>query len=103
MLWWHLDDPRLWATTRALLASRLCLVSVVSIWEVAIKFRFGVLSVTPVAFLDQSLAGGAALMPVFDAYVIETARLSLVRHDPFDRLLIAQSRIEGSMALSSDG
>ena len=93
MLWWHLDDPLLWATTRALLASRPCLVSVVSIRELATKFRLDALSVTPVAFLDQSLAAGAALLPVFDAYVIETAQLSLVHHDPVDRLLIAQSRI----------
>jgi hypothetical protein len=41
-------------------------------------------------FRDQSLAAGAALLPEFDTYVIETAQLPLVHHDPFDRLLIAQ-------------
>ena len=41
MLWGHLDDPRLGLTTRALLVSRPCLMSVVSIWEVAIKHRLG--------------------------------------------------------------
>jgi PIN domain nuclease of toxin-antitoxin system len=35
--------------------------------------------------------------------VIETAQLPLVHHDPFDRLLIAQARVEGLMAVSSDG
>jgi PIN domain nuclease of toxin-antitoxin system len=102
MLWWLLDDPRLGKATRALLASRPCLVSVTSIWEVAIKHRLGKLAVTPVVFRDQSLAAGAALLPVLDVHVIETAQLPLVHHDPFDRLLIAQARVEGLMAVSSD-
>ena len=80
-----------------------CLVSVASIWEVAIKHRLGKLAVTPTAFRDQSLAAGAALLPVLDAHVIETAQLPLVHHDPFDRLLIAQARVEELMAVSSDG
>ena len=42
------------------------------------------------------------LLPVLDGHVIETAQLPLVHHDPFDRLLIAQARLEGLMAVSSD-
>jgi PIN domain nuclease of toxin-antitoxin system len=37
MLWWLLDDPRLGIETRGLLASSPCVLSVASIWEVAIK------------------------------------------------------------------
>jgi PIN domain nuclease of toxin-antitoxin system len=40
---------------------------------------------------------------VLDGHVIETANLPLVHGDPFDRLLIAQARLEGLMAVSSDG
>jgi PIN domain nuclease of toxin-antitoxin system len=103
MLWWLLDDPRLGFDTRGLLASSPCVLSVASIWEVAIKHRLGKLAVTPAAFRDQSLAAGAALLPVLDEHVIETAQLPLLHHDPFDRLLIAQARVEGLMAMSSDG
>jgi len=42
------------------------------------------------------------LLPVLDVLVIKTAQLPLVHHDPFDRLLIAQARLEGLMAVSSD-
>lgn len=52
-------------------------MSVVRILEVAIKLRLGTLAVTPVAFCEKSLAAGAALLPVFDAHVIETAQLPL--------------------------
>ncbi len=103
MLWWLLDDPRLRAKSRELLASKPCLLSVASIWEVAIKHRIGKLEVSPVVFRDQSIAAGADLLPVLDPHVIETAQLPLLHQDPFDRLLIAQARVEGLMAVSSDG
>ena len=102
MLWWLLDDPRLRAKSRELLASKPCLVSVASIWEVAIKHRIGKLEVSPVVFRDQSIAAGADLLPVLDSHVIETAQLPLLHQDPFDRLFIPQARVEGLMAVSSD-
>ena len=102
MLWWLIDDPRLGVKSRELLASRPCLVSVASIWEVAIKHRIGKLAVSPIVFRDQSIATGADLLPVLDSHVIETAQLPLLHTDPFDRLLIAQARVEGLMAVSSD-
>jgi PIN domain nuclease of toxin-antitoxin system len=102
MLWWLLDDPRVGAESRDLLASRPCLVSVASIWEVAIKHRIGKLEVSPIVFRDQSIAAGADLLPVLDPHVIETVQLPILHQDPFDRLLIAQARVEGLMAVSSD-
>ena len=103
MLWWLLDDPRLGAETRRLVALSPCVVSVASIWEVAIKHRIGKLEVSPLVFRDQTIAAGADLLPVLDSHVIETAQLPLRHQDPFDRLLIAQVRVEGLMAVSSDG
>jgi PIN domain nuclease of toxin-antitoxin system len=35
-------------------------------------------------------------------HVIEMGQLPPVHEDPFDRLLIAQARVEGLMAVSSD-
>ena len=102
MLWWLLDEPILGAESRQLLASRPCVVSVASVWEVAIKHRIGKLEVSPIVFRDQSIAAGADLLPVLDSHVIETAQLPMLHQDPFDRLLIAQARVEGLMAVSSD-
>lgn len=102
MLWWLLDESRLRSETRNLLARTPCLVSVASIWEVAIKHRLGTLPVAPALFRDQSLAAGASILPVLEGHVIETAQLPPVHGDPFDRLLIAQARLEGLMAVSSD-
>ena len=103
MLWWLLGDRRLRAQTRELVASSPCTVSVASVWEVAIKHRIGKLPIDPVTFRDQSIAVGAALLAINDAHAIETARLPDIHDDPFDRLIIAQARIEGLAAVSSDG
>jgi PIN domain nuclease of toxin-antitoxin system len=73
MLWWLLDNPRLRPDTRDLLAASPCLLSVASIWEVAIKHRLGKLDVPPVVFRDHSITAGAALLPVLDGHVMETA------------------------------
>jgi PIN domain nuclease of toxin-antitoxin system len=103
MLWWLLGDSRLGQETRDLMGTSACVVSVASIWEVAIKHRLGKLAVDPASFRDESLVAGATLLAVNDAHVIETARLPGIHSDPFDRLIIAQARIEGLVAVSTDG
>ncbi|HSO84088.1 type II toxin-antitoxin system VapC family toxin [Thiocapsa sp.] len=102
MLWWLLGDSRLRAETRELMATTRCQVSVASIWEVAIKHRLGKLPVDPVSFRDESLAVGATLLGIDDKHVIETGQLPAIHEDPFDRLIIAQARTEGLVAVSSD-
>ena len=102
MLWWLLGDTRLRSVTRDMIARTPCVVSVASIWEVSIKHRLGKLPVDPATFRDECLAAGAAVMPIGDAHVIESGRLPDVHQDPFDRMLIAQARIEGCTAISCD-
>lgn len=102
MLWWLLGDARLRQETRELMATTACLVSVASVWEVAIKHRLGKLSVDPAIFRDRTLAAGASLLPIDDAHAIETGKLPNVHADPFDRLIIAQARIEGLVTVSAD-
>lgn len=102
MLWWLLGDARLRQETREQMAHTACLVSVASVWEVAIKHRLGKLSVDPVTFRDQTLAAGASFLPIDDTHAIETGRLPGIHEDPFDRLIIAQARSEGLVAVSAD-
>jgi PIN domain nuclease of toxin-antitoxin system len=102
MLWWLLGDRRLRPETRELMATNPCLVSVASIWEVAIKHRIGKLPIDPAGFREHSLAAGATLLTINDAHTIETACLPDIHEDPFDRLIIAQARIEALTAVSSD-
>ena len=102
MVWWLLADDRLGREARESILATPSLVSVASVWEVSIKHRLGKLPMAPTVFRDACLAAGAALLGINDAHVIETAKLPGVHEDPFDRLIIAQARVEGLVALSSD-
>ena len=101
-IWWLAGSHRLRGTTRELLAGSACVVSAASVWEVAIKHRIGKLSVGPALFRDRMLAAGAELLAVTDAHAIETAVLPRHHDDPFDRMLIAQARVEKLRAVSAD-
>ena len=101
-LWWLAGSHRLRAPARELLAGSVCVLSAASVWEVAIKHRIGKLSVGPALFRDRMLAAGAELLAVSDAHAIETAALPRHHDDPFDRMLIAQARVEKLRAVSAD-
>lgn len=80
-------------------------VSHATAWEVAIKIRLGKLKLAapfedlfPGALLTN---GFVALMPDFRHYQ-ELLTLPFHHRDPFDRLLVAQARIEGLTLVSCD-
>lgn len=79
-------------------------VSVASLWEIAIKTRLGKLD--PGMSLDD-LAGycdacGMALVPIDHWHVIVAVEPSPTTKDPFDRLLLAQCRIEDMRLVTRD-
>ncbi|MBS1568841.1 MAG: type II toxin-antitoxin system VapC family toxin [Bacteroidetes bacterium] len=41
-------------------------------------------------------------MPIEPAHIIELSRLPLHHRDPFDRMLIAQAKVEGMKLLTAD-
>ncbi len=101
-IWWLVGSRRLGGPARKLLAESACVLSVASIWEIAIKHRLGKLGVAPDVFRDGMLAAGTELLPVSDLHAIETAALPRHHDDPFDRMLIAQARVEKLRAVSAD-
>ncbi len=81
------------------------LVSAGTIWELAIKIGLKKLSLsqpfrqwTAKAFTDL----GAAILPITVEHADEQSKLPNHHGDPFDRLLIAQARIEGLAIASGD-
>ena len=101
-LWWLVGSRRLGRPARKLLAESACVLSAASVWEVAIKHRLGKLPVGPALFRDRMIASGAEILAVSDAHAIETAALPRHHDDPFDRMLIAQARVEKLRAVSAD-
>ena len=101
-LWWLIGAKRLSPVMRRRLASATCVISVASIWEVAIKHRLGKLPVAPFRFRDGMVRAGATILPIEDEHAIASASLPLDHADPFDRLLLATARIEALRLATGD-
>ncbi len=103
LLWWRADDPSLSEPARAAIAdpSVEALVSVASIWEIAIKRSIGKLrapAMLPEGIVEQGF-GWLGITPEHASAVAE-----LPRHhtDPFDRLLVAQAIDEAVPVITAD-
>ena len=80
------------------------LFSIVSIWEVAIKFflnkpGFGA---EPSLLRSGLLQVGYGELGVTGDHAIAVGRLPHVHRDPFDRMLVAQAQVEGLMLITAD-
>lgn len=80
------------------------LYSAASIWEVAIKSGLGRrdFDVDPRLLRRGLLENGYTELPVTGAHAAAVDLLPLIHTDPFDRLLVAQARIEGVLLLTAD-
>lgn len=79
--------------------------SAVSTLEIATKYRLGKLEVSPSLaenFVEEVESQGFIILPI-DARHAQRGGLLAIRHkDPFDRLLIAQTDIEGMTLVSNE-
>jgi len=106
-LWWIDNDRRLGAAARSLIANGTgdVLLSVVSGWELAIKWRLGRITMPDdyERFVEDQIAiNRLQLLPVLLPHALRVGRLALHHRDPFDRLLIAQAQIEGLPIVTAD-
>ncbi|MEO8938895.1 MAG: type II toxin-antitoxin system VapC family toxin [Burkholderiaceae bacterium] len=80
-------------------------VSIASLWEIQVKASIGKLeiggSLAGVVAIQQR-ENGLTVLPIAIAHVVEHGALPLHHRDPFDRMLIAQARVEGLTVLSHD-
>jgi len=102
VVWWTLEVGRLPVRARsALAASDGAMVSAVSIWELEIKKAAGKLALDA-DLAERVLASGFAPLLISFEHGVEAAKLPLHHRDPFDRMLIAQARLEGLTLVSGD-
>ncbi len=106
-LWWFANDARLGAEARALLedGENTVFFSAASSWEIAIKSGLGKLELpeAPERYVPKRLAEQGMLgLAVEHAHALSVASLPQHHNDPFDRLLVAQARVEGLSILTVD-
>jgi PIN domain nuclease of toxin-antitoxin system len=106
VLWWLNGDPRLPqpVVERVQAPEAEVFVSQASLWEMAIKLSIGRLHVDLPELERQVTLQGFRWLPISNAHVLAVADLPTdgVHRDPFDRLLVCQSRVEPMLLLSVD-
>jgi PIN domain nuclease of toxin-antitoxin system len=106
VLWWLGDDPRLpqQVVERLKAPEAEAFVSQASLWEMAIKCSLGRLRVDLPELERQVPSQGFHWLPIRNGHLLAVAELeSVERHrDPFDCLLVCQSRVEPMLLLSVD-
>jgi PIN domain nuclease of toxin-antitoxin system len=106
-IWWDSQSSQIPASTLDLLKSsdNELLLSLVSVWEIQIKSHLGKLELKA-PLLDivqrQGSQNGVVILPITLNHIIELDQLPWHHKDPFDRLLIAQSRVESASLVSKD-
>ena len=106
LLWFLVADRRLGGPARQLIETpeNRVMVSIVSLWEIALKSRLGKLRVDMDAVL--AAVGGTDLerLDLKESHLRALSALPNVaeHRDPFDHLLIAQARAEDLTFLSND-
>jgi PIN domain nuclease of toxin-antitoxin system len=107
VVWWWLDDPRLPDRARRMIASsaNTVFVSAVSAWELATKNRVGKWPEVETIVRDfSSLLRRSRFAPLSVSleHACLAGSLNGAHRDPFDRMLIAQSRQEEAALVSCD-
>ena len=100
------NDSALSETAKNLLESEVnLLISAASLWEIAIKFSIGKLTL-PDSFGNfipsQIQQNDIEILPVTLPHLEKVSVLPFHHKDPFDRLIIAQSMVEDLPVISSD-
>ena len=103
ILWWLNDDEKLIAEHRNIITTveNICFISAASIWEISIKQKLGKLQI-PANYIEELKKEGFQELPVSWDHCSLVSVLPLIHRDPFDRLLIAQSKLENLTLISAD-
>jgi PIN domain nuclease of toxin-antitoxin system len=101
-LWALAGHRRLPREARRLIDANDVVVSAASIWEVAIKAAIGKLDADPAEVRAALAPSGFGELPVTGEHAARVATLPAHHRDPFDRLLVAQSLVEGLTLLTAD-
>ena len=107
VIWALSDDPTLSARARQAIvrAENLVFVSAASAWEIAIKYAIGKLPLPepPEQFVPARLIRDAVSpLPVALRHALHVVTLPPHHRDPFDRLLVAQARLEELVLFTAD-
>lgn len=103
-LWWLEDNPKLGERAREAIIdpTAVVFVSAASIWEIAIKAKLGKIDVVSPDLVQEIVANDFAELPMAARHAVTAGNLPRHHDDPFDRMLIAQAKIEDLIIVTRD-
>lgn len=106
-IWWDGASRRLSPRVKALCSdpANELFLSVASLWEMQIKSLVGKLALRmplPDLVEEQRRLNALTIVPVHAQHVFELDTLPRIHKDPFDRMLVAQARVEELRLVSHD-
>lgn len=104
LLWWVMADRRLSKVIAKVLTSAEndIAVSAASLWEITIKRALGRLEIDLDELVSTISADGFSELPMRFVHARKLEMLPRHHDDPFDRILIAQSIVEGRRLVTTD-
>lgn len=106
LIWLLTEDNKVPKNVKATIASpnNECLISIVSLWEISIKFSIGRLEIPMnLEELDRIvLNSGYDYLCIKQSHIFQSAKLPFHHQDPFDRLIIGQAIVENIPLISKD-
>lgn len=106
LFWWLIDAPDLPVTARKeIIHAETVLVSAASMWEIATKVRLGKWPEMEALLPDSEqwiIRSGFTLLSISWVHAQLAGAMNIAHRDPFDRMLIAQSRIENASLISNE-
>ncbi|MFH1350204.1 MAG: type II toxin-antitoxin system VapC family toxin [Pseudomonadota bacterium] len=103
LLWWLDDSPSLSERARNSIENtdNLVVLSAAVIWEIRIKQALGKLKI-PLNFYDIVKQQGFEMLSITSDHAYAVGDLPTHHRDPFDRMLIAQAKLEGFTLVTHD-
>ncbi|UKO95981.1 type II toxin-antitoxin system VapC family toxin [Nostoc sp. UHCC 0870] len=104
-IWFIMGDPRITGNVRSQIERNENVLSIISVWEIAIKHSIGKLNLNSsfADFVEQQITmTNIQLITIKIDHVLAVSQLPLHHRDPFDRMLIAQAIAENIPILSAD-
>lgn len=102
VLWWLTDDPTLSEELKVMIDEEVdVFLSAAVIWEVAIKQALGKIA-GPTDMPERIRDSELEQLPITGDHAIAAARLPLIHRDPFDRILVAQARVQELTLVTRD-
>ena len=107
LLWWLFNDPKLNTECREIIRTpaHSILVSSVTAWEIATKYRIGKLPEAAELVKDyQKILARAKFieLPVTTTHALRAGTLPIEHRDPFDRMIMAQAELEQIPVITYD-